>query len=75
MSFLSDKKHKRAFHSWNLAGGTCDASLVRGEHGGIMEASGSIWEASWKHLGGIWASRRPIGFGKLLEAIITILLS
>ena len=52
--FASNKKHQIFVCSRNLGGGTCDASLVREE------------------LGGIWDSRRPWDFKRLLEAIIAI---
>ena len=70
-SFLSNKNTTLFFYSRNLVGGTFDTSQVRGEQGGIREASGrhlgsgshlgGIWEAPWKHLGSVWEAS-TLGF-------------
>ena len=48
-SFSSTQKIEKSDWTRNLVGSTCGTSRVMGEQG-------SIWEASGKHLGGIWAS-------------------
>jgi len=63
--FSSTQKIEKSDWPRNLGGSTCGTSKVRGELGGI-------WDASGRHLGCIWDSRRPWGFRMPLEAIIAI---
>ena len=73
-SFSSTNKMEKFDWPWNLVEGTLDTSKVRGEQGGIWEASrrthhgGGTLEASGRHLGSITLGFPPLSRRCLLEA-------
>ena len=59
------KQHKISFCSWYLVGGTCDASLVMWELGGLLEVSETASEIQGPP-GSLWNPQ------EVLEAVMAI---